>query len=215
MNYFTDGLRDITSDRRWAILAVCVVEWEAAIADAIVETHDRIVGKTRGKRQHDETISGSKATLTDTIRTFTALGASLLEARSDGTPLEMAVASSVAWDRLAQLVATGTQLSNTLADEPLAYVGQGYHRFRRYAPRMLRCLKLEAAPVAGPLVAAALSIGDERCCIARKAFPAPNGTVIYELRKRRYPSLGSGGTLSPPGCFSFRRCLARSFAPLW
>ncbi len=44
--YFTDGLRDITSDRRWAILAVCVVEWEAAIADAIVETHDRIVGKT-------------------------------------------------------------------------------------------------------------------------------------------------------------------------
>ncbi|MFH3360241.1 Tn3 family transposase [Escherichia coli] len=51
-------------------------------------------------------------------------------------------------------------LSNTLADEPLAYVGQGYHRFRRYAPRMLRCLKLEAAPVAGPLVAAALSIGE-------------------------------------------------------
>ncbi len=84
----------------------------------------------------------------------------MLEARSDGTPLEMAVASSVAWDRLAQLVATGTQLSNTLADEPLAYVGQGYHRFRRYAPRMLRCLKLEAAPVAGPLVAAALSIGE-------------------------------------------------------
>ena len=40
-----------------------------------------------------------------------------------------------------------------------AYVGQGYHRFRRYAPRMLRCLKLEAAPVAGPLVAA-LSIGE-------------------------------------------------------
>lgn len=157
-----EDLRDITSDRRWAILAVCVVEWEAAIADAIVETHDRIVGKTwrKAKRQHDETISGSKATLTDTIRTFTALGASLLEARSDGTPLEMAVASSVAWDRLAQLVATGTQLSNTLADEPLAYVGQGYHRFRRYAPRMLRCLKLEAAPVAGPLVAAALSIGE-------------------------------------------------------
>ncbi|WP_205528209.1 hypothetical protein, partial [Klebsiella pneumoniae] len=43
-----------TSDRRWAILAVCVVEWEAAIADAIVETHDRIVGKTwrEAKRQH-------------------------------------------------------------------------------------------------------------------------------------------------------------------
>ncbi|MDK9477050.1 Tn3 family transposase, partial [Klebsiella pneumoniae] len=59
--YFTDGLRDITSDLRWAILAVWVVEWEAAIADAIGETHDRIVGKTwrEAKRQHDETSSGS------------------------------------------------------------------------------------------------------------------------------------------------------------
>lgn len=44
--YFTDGLRDISSDRRWAILAVCAVEREAAVADAVVETHDRIVGKT-------------------------------------------------------------------------------------------------------------------------------------------------------------------------
>jgi hypothetical protein len=37
--YFADGLRDITSDRRLAILAVCAVDWQAAIADAVVETH--------------------------------------------------------------------------------------------------------------------------------------------------------------------------------
>ena len=44
--YFADGLRDISSDRRLAILTVCAIEWAAAIADAVVETHDRIVGKT-------------------------------------------------------------------------------------------------------------------------------------------------------------------------
>ena len=44
--YFTDGLRDISGDRRLAILAVCAVEWRGAIADAVVETHDRIVGQT-------------------------------------------------------------------------------------------------------------------------------------------------------------------------
>ena len=42
--YFTNGLRDITSDRRLAILATCVVEWSAVIADTVVETHDRIAG---------------------------------------------------------------------------------------------------------------------------------------------------------------------------
>ena len=38
--YFTDGLRDISSDRRLAILTVCAIEWNAAIADAVIETHD-------------------------------------------------------------------------------------------------------------------------------------------------------------------------------
>ena len=157
--YFTDGLRDISSDRRLAILAVCAVEWEAAIAGAVVETHDRIVGKTwrEAKRLHEERIAGSKTAVTDTLRAFTALGASLLEARNDGVPLETAVAKSPEWDRLEQLVATGTQLSKTLADEPLAHVGQGYNRFRRYAPPMLRYLKIKAAPVAQPLIAADLS----------------------------------------------------------
>ena len=54
--YFTDGLRDISGDRRLAILAVCAVEWRGTIADAVVETHDRIVGQTfrSAKRCCDE-----------------------------------------------------------------------------------------------------------------------------------------------------------------
>ncbi|MCE6966889.1 hypothetical protein, partial [Cereibacter sphaeroides] len=44
--YFTDDLRDVSGDRRLAILATCAVEWQAGLADAIVETHDRIVGRT-------------------------------------------------------------------------------------------------------------------------------------------------------------------------
>lgn len=44
--YFTHDLRDISDDRLLAILAACAVEWQAAIADAVVEAHDRIVGKT-------------------------------------------------------------------------------------------------------------------------------------------------------------------------
>ena len=42
--YYADGLRDLSEDRRLAILAVCAVEWRAAISDAVVESHDRIMG---------------------------------------------------------------------------------------------------------------------------------------------------------------------------
>lgn len=122
------------------------------------------MGKTwrEAKRLYDERIAGSKAAVTDTLRRFTALGASLLEAREDGVPLDNAMASTVEWQQLEQLVAAGTHLTSTLSGKPLADVGQGYHRFRRYAPRMLRCQKLKGAPVAEPLIVAAEAIGAMR-----------------------------------------------------
>ena len=46
-----------------------------------------------------------------------------------------------------------------MSGDPLAHVAQGFHRFRRYAPRMLQALEIEAAPVANPLMAAANLVG--------------------------------------------------------
>ena len=94
--YFTDGLRDISGDRRLAICAVCAVEWRGAIADAVVETHDRIVGQTfrSAQRRSDARIQDSKTVLRDTLASFRTLGAALLEAEGDGTPLEEAVAAA-------------------------------------------------------------------------------------------------------------------------
>jgi hypothetical protein len=160
--YFSDDLRDISSDRRWAIMTVCVVEWQVAIADAVVETHDRIVGKTwrNAKRLCDVQITDAKAALQDTLRSFSGLGAALLEAHGDGAPLESAVTTACGWRDLEGLVATAMQLTSTMAANPLFNVVQGYHRFRRYAPRMLRALDIQAASVAEPLVDAAQLIAE-------------------------------------------------------
>lgn len=167
--YFTDGLKDITSDRRLAILAICVSEWKAAIADAIVETHDRIVGKTwrEAKRLCDAQFADSKTALQTTLRGFSHLGAALIEANGDGAPLEGAIVSIGGWEALEQLVATAAKLTDTMATEPMAHVSQGFHRFRRYAPRMFRILDIEAAPVAEPLIAAAKIVGEGKNNLVR------------------------------------------------
>jgi hypothetical protein len=47
--YFVNELRDLEEDRRYAIIAVCIVEWQAALADALIETHERIINKTWGE----------------------------------------------------------------------------------------------------------------------------------------------------------------------
>jgi len=158
--YFSDDLRDISSDRRLAVLAVCAAEWQAALADVVVETHDRIVGKTwrEAKNRCDVGVADAKVALHDTLRAFSGLGAALLEARGDNVPLEAAITLTGGWSALEGLVTTAAQLTDTLAADPLAHVIHGYHRFRRYAPRMLRAINVQAAPVAEPLLAAARGI---------------------------------------------------------
>lgn len=80
--YFADGLRDLSDNRRLAILAVCAVEWQAGLSDAIVETHDRIVGKTwrEAKRLCDARVDDSKVAVRQTLQSFAELGGALLEA---------------------------------------------------------------------------------------------------------------------------------------
>lgn len=162
--YFTDGLKDITSDRRLAILAVCAVEWKASIADAIVETHDRIVGKTwrEANKLCDVRFANSKSALQTTLAGFSDLGSALIEAHGDGAPLDSAVASIGGWNALENLVATAKALTDTMAADPLAHVSQGFHRFRRYAPRMIKALGMKSAPVCEPLLNAAKIVGNGR-----------------------------------------------------
>ena len=183
--YFTDGLLDVGADRRLAILAVCVVEWRAAIADTLVETHDRIVGKTwrEAQRLCDGQAADAKASVTDTLRSFSRLGAAVLEAHNDGGSVEKAISASPGWAELEKLVATASQLTDTMAADPISHVVQGYHRFRRYAPRMLRCLEIQATPVAEPLMmAVALIKGGEDCPSLPTGFLRPSSKWSRHLK---------------------------------
>lgn len=182
--YFADGLRDLNADRRRAILAVCVIEWAASTADAVVETHDRIVGRTwrEAKQVHDARAAETRGAVTATLDGFATLGRSLLDAHGEGASLEDAVARAAGWDRLGRLVATARTLTDTLGDDPLAHVDQGYHRFRRYAPRMLRCLDLAAAPVARPLLDAVTAIAARGELQATDDFLRPHSKWRRQLR---------------------------------
>lgn len=157
--YFADALRDLSEDRRYAIMGTCVVEWQAAIADAVVETHDRIVGRTwrEAKRMADTRIDDAQAPIKDTLLSFKNMGTPLLAAQNDNQSLEQVIH----WSDLEQLVATAGKLTSTMAADPIGHVTSGRVRFRRYAPRMLRVPETEAAPVCAPLLKAAHLIRDK------------------------------------------------------
>lgn len=97
--YFTDGLLDISGDRRLAILAACVVEWGAAIADTVAETHDRIVGTIfrEAKKLADLRVEEARTDIQDTLGSLRNLADALMEAKSNESSLEDAVEASRGW----------------------------------------------------------------------------------------------------------------------
>ena len=183
--YFADGLRELPENRRIAILAVCAAEWETFLADAVVETHDRIVGRTyrTAVRACQERIGDEKAAVRRALRSFAELGSALIGARDAQTPLDAAVAEGPGWEGLGGLVATASVLAETIASDPLDHVLAGYGRFRRYTPRMLRTLDIEPSPAAKPLLEAvdALREGSDA---QPEGFARPNSKWARLLRAR-------------------------------
>lgn len=151
--YYADGLRDINETRRLAILAVCAIEWKAMIVDAVLETHDRIIGRLYSscKRMRDEQLADQKKIAHDTLTAFAKLGKQLLAAHANNTAIAEVVQDC---QGLETLIATATALTNKLDSDPLDYVLHGYSRFRRYTQRMLEDITFEGNQAAQPLLEA-------------------------------------------------------------
>lgn len=80
----------------------------------------------------------AKIAVRNTLQAFSNLGSALLEAHGNQASLSDAVQNAGGWLSLKGLAATAAQITDRLAADPLAHSVHGYHRFRRYAPRMLR-----------------------------------------------------------------------------
>ena len=92
------------------------------------------------------------AAVRESLRAFAELGTALLGARDAGEALDAVIADGPGWEGLGDLVAKAAALASTAASDPMNHVLGGYSRFRRYTPRMLRTLDIEASPAAEPLL---------------------------------------------------------------
>ena len=107
-----------------------------------------------GDGQQNGGVARRPAAVRGALRAFAELGRALIGARDTGEALDAVIADSPGWEGLGDLVARAAALANTVVSDPLNHVLGGYSRFRRYTPRMLRTLDIEASPAAEPLLEA-------------------------------------------------------------
>jgi len=191
--YFADGLRDLPEDRRLAILAVCALEWQAAIADVVIESHDRIVGKTwkAAERRADTTAGDHRASVAETLRGFADVGTTMLDARSASRSVGASVDRSIGWEAFAQLVGNAGELTGKLAVEPINFVTDGHSRFRRYAPRLLTALDLQGGRSAAPVLNAVTAL--RALNAAGDTGTRPDLPTLFLRRKWRAHVIGPEG----------------------
>ena len=191
--YYADGLRDLPETRRIAILAVCAIEWRASVIDALVETHDRVVGKLYrdAERMCAARIADQKADVAATLRSFAQMGSAMVAARVAGTDLHGVIDQSLGWAELERLTVTAEALTATIVADPLDHVAMGYARFRRYAPRMLEALELKGGRSATPLLMAVEAL---RTLNRKAGAPVPGDAPIEFARPkwRKRLDVGTG-----------------------
>jgi hypothetical protein len=83
---YADDLRALGETRRLAILTACAVEWRVMLADAAIETHDRILGRLyrQAERRRDEVLGDKRGDVAAILRDFAATGEALVAARQAG-----------------------------------------------------------------------------------------------------------------------------------
>ena len=77
------------------------------LADAVVETHDRIVGRMyrEGARTCEAQLGDETAAVRGALRAFAELGRALIGAQDTGEALDAVIADSPGWEGLGDLVA--------------------------------------------------------------------------------------------------------------
>ncbi len=159
--YFAKDIRLLASTRRLATLAVCAIEWKSELADALADTHQRVVGASwrQAKKLAEGNVTSTRPTIESALASFAALGTEMLMANEDNRSIKDVVERVLGWEKLGSLVATATHLTDPLASDPYAFASKGVFKFRRYAPRMARTLKFESAPETRKLLNAVLAMG--------------------------------------------------------
>lgn len=157
--YYADGLRELPEARRLAILAVCAVEWRAAIADAVVETHERVIGRLYrdAERLCAASAADHRGAVAETLHIFARVGGAMVQANAAGGDASAVIADTIGWAGLRRLAATAAALTGAIEADPLDHLASGHtgHALlRRYAPRMLDALPLRGGTAAAPLLAA-------------------------------------------------------------
>ena len=141
------NLRLFNDARRYAVMAVSLLETRRALIDEAITMHDRIVSGLirRSKRKHADQLLDETKRIKKAIGTLAILGRALIQAKETGEDVWEAIDRAVSWEALRATAEDAENLSGPRQLNPLHFVDAQYPQIRRYAPALLKHFEFQAA----------------------------------------------------------------------
>lgn len=133
------NLRLFSEARRYAVMAISLLETRRSLVDEAISMHDRIVGRLirRSKRKQADQLQEDAKRIKRTISLFAVLSKALINAKETGQDAWQAIDSALPWHELRALAEDAEELSQPRRLNHLHFVEAHYPQIRRYAPALL------------------------------------------------------------------------------
>lgn len=187
------NLRLFTDARRYAVMAITLLELEQTLADDALGMHDRIIGRVlqRGKRQQAESLQADTKRIKQALGMFAALGKALIDARARQHEPWAVIEAAVPWDQLCAMIDGIETLGQPRRLDPLGFIEAYYPQIRRYAPALLDQFDFQAAP-GGEEVLAALDLLKKMNATGKRKLPEDAPTSFITAKWELFVRTGEG-----------------------
>jgi hypothetical protein len=141
------NLRSFGPTRRYAILAVCLLETHRTLIDEAISMHDRIVGilMRRGQRKQADQLEQDTKNIKRTVGLFSVLGKALIDAKETGKDPWLLIEEHLPWDAFCAAIKDAETLSQPRRFDYLGYIDTQYSHVRQYTPALLDHLDFHAS----------------------------------------------------------------------
>jgi TnpA family transposase len=173
-------LLDLEPERRYATLVAILIDATSTLTDAILELHERLMGRFFSKARHryEQAFTSEGEVLHEKLRLFSQIGAAIVAARREHTDPYAAIEAIVPWDQFEASVAQAEELSRDEQFDPLVLVTDYFPTLRKYVPSFLATFEFRGAPSAHALLAGLDTLREMNASGARRVpADAPLGFV--------------------------------------
>lgn len=150
------NLRTFSKKRRYAIIAVTLLDIHSALIDEAIMMHDQMMMRfiRKAQRKHAEQFQQSTKRIKRAIKTFTLLTDALHAAKMGKKDIWQCIEAFISWEELQAIANDAEALIQAKNTNHLYLLEEYYSQIRRYAPTMIGSFEFKATASSNDIVEA-------------------------------------------------------------